>query len=385
MQAMAAKAPVRGARTIRSDRRSRRIGRLAPGLTLAALTALGACRSGQQRDSEFERLPGLHVEEVLAPSRGNTARRMLVLERALGRRSRLSRETRWATRLRLAELARRSGRLRSAERHLSKAASQRPNARATAIAALVQARIEMTRKRKPAALAALARADQYAMDAATRTRSARMRREIEGPKPIAAAPTPSRISVVRRGSWGSAAAVPSRMVAMERPRRITIHHSALFCGRSPQNCNAILRSIQRTHIQQRGWGDIGYHFLIDPRGRVLEGRQLKYQGAHAGGPQVNRGNIGICLLGNFQPGTRERVQRPSIAQLQALETLVSTLSARFNVAPASILSHREVHPRGPGATECPGRFLSPYVSRLRQQQRLARRGAAAHRPLANDE
>jgi len=35
--------------------------------------------------------------------------------------------------------------------------------------------------------------------------------------------------------------------------------------------------IQRDHMDAKGWGDIGYHFRIDPSGRVLEGRELLWQ------------------------------------------------------------------------------------------------------------
>jgi len=53
--------------------------------------------------------------------------------------------------------------------------------------------------------------------------------------------------------------------------------------------------VRRWHVQDRGWSDIGYHFLIDRDGTVVEGRPLERVGAHTKGK--NTGTIGISLFG----------------------------------------------------------------------------------------
>lgn len=50
-------------------------------------------------------------------------------------------------------------------------------------------------------------------------------------------------------------------------------------------------------MDQRGWDDIGYSFLIGEDGRVYEGRGWDRVGAHA--PQYNHVSIGVCFLGDF--------------------------------------------------------------------------------------
>ena len=55
--------------------------------------------------------------------------------------------------------------------------------------------------------------------------------------------------------------------------------------------------IRRWHVQQRGWRDIGYHWVIDRDGAVAPGRSETEIGAHVEGH--NRGTIGICLLGGY--------------------------------------------------------------------------------------
>lgn len=55
--------------------------------------------------------------------------------------------------------------------------------------------------------------------------------------------------------------------------------------------------IRRWHVQQRGWRDIDYHWVIDRDGAVSPGRAETEIGAHVEGH--NAGTIGICLLGGY--------------------------------------------------------------------------------------
>jgi N-acetylmuramoyl-L-alanine amidase len=55
--------------------------------------------------------------------------------------------------------------------------------------------------------------------------------------------------------------------------------------------------IRRWHIEQRGWRDIGYHWVIDRDVAVAPGRPETEIGAHVEGH--NAGTIGICLLGGY--------------------------------------------------------------------------------------
>lgn len=53
--------------------------------------------------------------------------------------------------------------------------------------------------------------------------------------------------------------------------------------------------VRRWHVEDRGWSDIGYHYLIDRDGTVVEGRPLDCVGAHVKGH--NAGTVGISLFG----------------------------------------------------------------------------------------
>ncbi|MEZ5988178.1 MAG: peptidoglycan recognition family protein [Planctomycetota bacterium] len=178
------------------------------------------------------------------------------------------------------------------------------------------------------------------------------------------------LSVLRRSAWGSRAAVPSRLDPMGQIFRLTVHHSAMVVGDDRQEAAEQIRSIQRRHIGANHWGDIGYHFLIARDGSVFEGRELEWQGAHAGDGRTNRGNIGICLLGQYkadEPGA----QVPTRAQVRALVQLTCSLCEHYDIGPDAILTHREIHPTH--ATECPGEQVSALVKRLRTELRLRNR------------
>lgn len=188
-------------------------------------------------------------------------------------------------------------------------------------------------------------------------------------KLVAAASRPSDVATPRRSrgiaqhlarqEWGASAPRTKGMVPMRQVERITLHHSAMTAhpetlGRTGD----IVRSIQKNHMQDRGWSDIGYHYIIDREGRVWDGRKVDWQGAHAGNPTSNRGNVGICLLGNFVSSSDG--QQPSPEQLAAMEALVYDLCQRYRIPASRILTHREIKP-----TACPGGRLQAAVEHLR--------------------
>ncbi len=173
---------------------------------------------------------------------------------------------------------------------------------------------------------------------------------IELPK---AAPT-SDMRFIGRALWGAQPAIPSRMTRAAPPwSRVTVHHTAMPAAHlrsaALEGSAAELRQIQKNHIHAESWGDIGYHFLIDPAGRVFEGRQMQWQGAHAGGTN-NEHNIGICLLGNFQS------ERPTREALGSLERLVDDLSKRHRIPRRQVFGHQDFK-----STECPGVHLYNWV------------------------
>lgn len=90
--------------------------------------------------------------------------------------------------------------------------------------------------------------------------------------------------------------------------------------------------IREWHTRERGWRDIGYHYVIRRNGVIEKGRADSVQGAHTKGQNAN--SLGICLVGgaggecNFTG-----------AQWAALSSLVKTLQVQH--AAASVHGHNE--------------------------------------------
>lgn len=169
------------------------------------------------------------------------------------------------------------------------------------------------------------------------------------------------LKILPRASWNALPSNGRDMEAMTPIWRITVHHSAALTRDGSAGASATqIAAIQREHMQGRGWGDIGYHFVIDTTGRIWAGRPISLQGAHAGDHERNRGNLGICLLGNFTQGRDG--QEPTGAQVASLRNLIGVLRRQYTIKPDGLLTHRELR-----STACPGERLQAVVERLRRE------------------
>ena len=160
--------------------------------------------------------------------------------------------------------------------------------------------------------------------------------------------------IIPRHAWASEPPAPRHMDPMTPVRRITFHHSAIrFDDTSTNAVASHIDAIRRAHRNRpTPFGDIGYHYLIDPAGRVWQGRSLDYQGAHVGGQ--NPANLGICVLGNFE------TQQPNADQDLAIGRFLAQQMAQYRVPHTRVHTHRELAP-----TACPGRFLQPRLADIR--------------------
>ncbi len=171
---------------------------------------------------------------------------------------------------------------------------------------------------------------------------------------------PWRDTLVPRAYWAMGQPVASRMDRMTTIRYITVHHDGMDSFRDTRRQASAdrIELIRRRH-RARGWGDIGYHFVVYRGGGVWEGRPLIYQGAHV--KDHNPGNVGLVLLGNFD----EHAPRP--AQLKALRSHLGALMETYHIPAKGVQTHQE----WPGArTACPGRNLQRYLNSLRRSRQL---------------
>ncbi len=144
----------------------------------------------------------------------------------------------------------------------------------------------------------------------------------------------------------------------------TIHHDAAVAAPNEPRAESLRRiaSHYQAHTKLNGWADIGYHYLITPLGEIVEGRPLDRVGAHVGG--ANTGNVGICLLGNF-----ERHQ-PTDQQIRAAALLWAWLCQTLELQSADLKGHRDFN-----STACPGTALYRRLDEIRTTARRHLLGA----------
>ena len=196
--------------------------------------------------------------------------------------------------------------------------------------------------------------------------------------------TSADLKIISRQDWGAnenyrldAAGQDLWPEEYYTPKKIVIHHTA--GERANEDPKASIRAIQYYHAVQRGWGDIGYNYLIDSQGNIYEGR--------AGGEGVvgghaylrNRNTIGIAILGCYDTGLNDNKKLNCNTPTQlteatkiALNKLIAKKSQEFNIDPngssefhgqllSNVIGHKDV-----GSTSCPGDLIYNQLLQTRE-------------------
>ena len=97
-----------------------------------------------------------------------------------------------------------------------------------------------------------------------------------------------------------------------------INKLIIHCSATPEGRDVKTKEIKKWHLNN-GWADIGYHYVIELDGKVVEGRPVELVGAHCVGQ--NKFSIGICYVGGMNKSmskpkdTRTEEQKESITKL----------------------------------------------------------------------
>jgi N-acetyl-anhydromuramyl-L-alanine amidase AmpD len=120
---------------------------------------------------------------------------------------------------------------------------------------------------------------------------------------------------------------------MREINMIVIHCSAT---QAEQNIGAA--KIKEWHLD-RGFNDIGYHYVIKRDGMVERGRSDETIGAHVQG--FNAKSIGVCMVGGANAaGKGENNFTPQ--QWAALTKTLNTLKSKYPLA--KVVGHRDLSP-----------------------------------------
>jgi len=115
---------------------------------------------------------------------------------------------------------------------------------------------------------------------------------------------------------------------------IIIHATA-----SREGINQTVDQIRQMHIKDRGFTDIGYHYVIYLDGTINIGRPVEKIGAHCTGHNSN--SIGIAYVGGTDKNGVAKDTRTA-EQKEALISLVNALKKAFKIT--EIKGHRDYSP-----------------------------------------
>src|SRR5690606_25845599 len=140
---------------------------------------------------------------------------------------------------------------------------------------------------------------------------------------VQAARAVSRPSIVSRAGWGANESQMRWRPSYANLRASVVHHTAGTNNYSRAQAPGIVRGIYHFHSNTRGWGDIGYNFLIDKWGRIYEGRSGSLAsptgrmpvGAHAA--PYNTGTVGLSVMGDYTKAAVPQAAMNSMADILA--------------------------------------------------------------------
>lgn len=115
---------------------------------------------------------------------------------------------------------------------------------------------------------------------------------------------------------------------MRKITKIIVH-----CSDSPDSGSIDVETIRQWH-KDKGWHDIGYHYVVTRAGQIQEGRPVDVKGAHVKGE--NMYSIGVCWVGRNDI-TREAHTALCVLLLDLLEV--------YNLPVSQIMGHFELNPK----------------------------------------
>ena len=118
---------------------------------------------------------------------------------------------------------------------------------------------------------------------------------------------------------------------MRQIKELIVH-----CSATPEGKDYTVQDIRRWHLQ-RGFKDIGYHYVIYRDGSIHSGRPVAQIGAHCTGH--NRNSIGICYIGGVATDCKTPKDTRTEPQKKALKLLLWQLHKQY--PQATIHGHRE--------------------------------------------
>lgn len=169
--------------------------------------------------------------------------------------------------------------------------------------------------------------------------------------------------IITRASWGADESLMTWPPEYATPKKFVVHHTAGSLGGN--NPASVVRGIYHYHAVTRGWGDIGYNYIVDENGNIFEGRKggNGVIGAHA--QSYNDGSIGISVMGNYNQDNVTTKTKDALTLLIAAKgnqnSIIPDATSTFKGKTfPNVGGHRDV-----GSTACPGDHLYAALPAIR--------------------
>jgi len=146
------------------------------------------------------------------------------------------------------------------------------------------------------------------------------------------------LNYLTRMHWGARPAVKTKPIG--KIKGVVIHYAGftIDIDRDPAQ---LAKSIQRQHMDDRGWWDVAYNEFVALDGTVVEGRGLLVRSGANGTNAANKDYLAICLLIGDD-------QHPSPEMIESVKERIKIIRA-FQPKATAIIGHRDCK-----ATTCPG-------------------------------
>tara|TARA_R110002167_G_scaffold1337_1_gene5912 strand:- start:7596 stop:8006 length:411 start_codon:yes stop_codon:yes gene_type:complete len=119
---------------------------------------------------------------------------------------------------------------------------------------------------------------------------------------------------------------------MRNINKIIVH-----CSATPESKDVTIDTIRKEHVEDNGYSDIGYHWIIPLSGSVEKGRPESISGKHS--KDFNKNSIGVCYIGGVDKDMNPKDTRTE-GQKETLKCLLEDIKDRY--PNAEIIGHRNI-------------------------------------------
>ncbi|XP_032669104.1 peptidoglycan-recognition protein 2-like [Odontomachus brunneus] len=119
-------------------------------------------------------------------------------------------------------------------------------------------------------------------------------------------------NIISRSQWTIAPAGDVNYLILPIPY-VVIQHTVTPECETYDACKKRVENIRSFHMNDLGWDDIGYSFLVGGDGNIYEGCGWTREGAHTFG--YNKKSIGIGFIGNFNRKRAKQNMLDAVHQL----------------------------------------------------------------------